>query len=132
MTKGKKTQADVLDILRKSEGPMTAYEILGQMRQDNSKLAPPTIYRALSALTEQGVAHRVESSNAFVACKSGAHDEAAVLAICDDCGSVDEIIDHNIVSHIEAATRTTGFKTTHRVIEVRGACHECAGEGAQS
>jgi hypothetical protein len=38
---------------------------LGQLKSDGGGLAPPTVYRALSALTKQERAHRLESSNAF-------------------------------------------------------------------
>ena len=34
----------VLEILQTSEQPMSAYEILGKLRDKNPKIAPPTIY----------------------------------------------------------------------------------------
>ncbi|MEL6284539.1 MAG: transcriptional repressor, partial [Pseudomonadota bacterium] len=52
-------QADVLNILAGRDKPMTAYEILGLMKDDEPQLAPQTVYRALGALTEQGRAHRL-------------------------------------------------------------------------
>ena len=43
----------VLEILQTSEQPMSAYEILGKLRDKNPKIAPPTIYRTLSDLVER-------------------------------------------------------------------------------
>ena len=50
----------VLEILQTSEQPMSAYEILGKLRDKNPKIAPPTIYRTLSDLVERGRAHRLD------------------------------------------------------------------------
>ena len=76
--------------LQGASGPMTAYEILDRLRPGHAKLAPPTIYRALAALVAEGRAHRIESSNAFLANRGEAHDAAPVLTICDECGRVEE------------------------------------------
>ncbi len=46
--RGEKTQADVLAVLRRRGGPMSAYEVLGALRERHPKIAPPTIYRALA------------------------------------------------------------------------------------
>ena len=62
-------QADILGVLSASDAPMTAYQILGQLQKNEPDIAPPTVYRALSALTDQGRAHRLESLKAFVPCR---------------------------------------------------------------
>ena len=131
MSKGQQTQQQVLDILGHADGPMTAYEILGLMNSDNQKIAPPTIYRALAALTDKGRAHRIESANAYVACQHDHHDETAMLAICDDCGAVEEIVDKKMVDQLNSIAGSSGFKTKHQVVEMRGSCNQCSDEGAK-
>ena len=59
--RGEKMQAEVLAVLRRRGGPLSAYDVLGELREANPKIAPPTIYRALAALTERGRVHRLES-----------------------------------------------------------------------
>src|SRR5918911_921919 len=56
------------------------------------RLAPITVYRALEFLMAEGLAHRLASRNAFVACphRHGPGDLVAFL-ICDACGGVDEM-----------------------------------------
>ena len=44
-------QAEVLVVLRRRRVPLSAYDVLGELREANPKIAPPTIYRALPALT---------------------------------------------------------------------------------
>ena len=54
-----KWQVAVLEILQTSDKPMSAYAILGGLRNDNPRIAPPTIYRTLSDLVDKGRAHRL-------------------------------------------------------------------------
>src|SRR5271167_4230251 len=53
--------------------------------------APITIYRALDFLRENGLVHRIESRNAFVACAHNHGDnDLVVFLICEKCGAVGE------------------------------------------
>src|ERR1700741_5492999 len=63
----------VLELLLDHHGPAKAYDLLPLLGGDKGGMAkPPTIYRALDFLTRMGLAHRIESLNAFVAFDSGA------------------------------------------------------------
>ena len=44
-------QTKVLTVLNSTNEPMSAYDVLGELRQFNPKIAPPTVYRSLAALT---------------------------------------------------------------------------------
>mgnify|MGYP001100485059 CR=1 FL=1 len=81
----------VLQALLASHRPLGAYEIIDALARDIARLAPITVYRALDFLMAQGLVHRIESRNAFLACAHN-HDASAVVAflICDSCGSVGE------------------------------------------
>ena len=118
----------VLEILQTSEQPMSAYEILGKLRDKNPKIAPPTIYRTLSDLVERGRAHRLESLNAYIACKTDKHDESAVITICDDCGVVSEHIDTGVLDALSAVIANSGFAPSRHVIELQGVCENCGYE----
>ncbi|WP_108659117.1 Fur family transcriptional regulator [Acuticoccus kandeliae] len=121
------TQMTALDALRRAARPLTAYEVLDVLRTSHVSAAPPTAYRALSKLIELGLAHRLESMNAYVACcaEHGGHDPA--FSICRDCGMVVELTDPGIEAGISAAARRGGFAPTKSVIEVHGRCADCQG-----
>ncbi|MEL6646109.1 MAG: Fur family transcriptional regulator [Pseudomonadota bacterium] len=121
-------QGEILAIMRKHETPVTAYALLNELREINAKIAPPTVYRALSGLTERGLVHRLESLNAFMACKCDGHASASVLSICDDCGNVDEQDAPEVVSEIATKLANTGFAAQRHVIEVHGTCASCGTE----
>ena len=87
----RRTAADqdkiIVEALRGVGRPVSAYELIEQVRAKGVS-APPTVYRALQRLIGDGLAHRLESLNAFVACNHPHHPGKAVFAICDACGTV--------------------------------------------
>lgn len=123
-----KMQEEVLEVLRKQDQPQSAYELLGQMREDNPSLAPMSVYRALSALTEKGEVHRLESLKSFVLCKHSDHDDGCLMAICEECGTVEEHIAPTLVSNVSAEAAKSGFAPKRHVIEVHGVCAGCRPE----
>ena len=125
--RGEMYQEEVLAVLRGRDGPLSAYDILGVLRESNPKIAPPTVYRALAGLTERGLVHRLESLNAFLACQCESH-EHAILSICDDCGSVKENVAPEIVSELSTVIGKTGFQAVRHVVEVHGVCAACSEE----
>lgn len=118
-------QAEVLTVLSRSRSPLSAYAILDALRASYPKIAPPTIYRALSALIERGCAHRLESLNAFIACRCEGHKHESILSICDDCGAVEESIAPDLLNALSSIAGKSGFTPTRHVIEVHGLCAAC-------
>lgn len=120
-------QDEVLDVLRQHNGPMSAYDVLGHLRQDKLNLAPATIYRALSSLTNRGKVHRLESLNAFVACQYDDHQHAWIMSICDNCGAVDEIVSPDLLNALSGVASESGFLSCRHIIEIYGLCATCRG-----
>ncbi len=119
-------QSDVLGVLNGHAKPMTAYAILDQMKLDEPDLAAPTIYRALAALTDQGRAHKLESIKAFVPCRCN-HDAAVpVLAICGDCGTVEEHDGTQLLPELSSISAQSSFHATRHIVEIHGRCDGCS------
>src|SRR5215470_19039883 len=59
---------NVLALVWEGHEPVGAYHILDALRRRHPGAAPPTVYRALEFLGEQGLIHRIESLNAYVGC----------------------------------------------------------------
>ncbi len=107
---------------------LTAYELLDSVRPSGIR-SPTQVYRALERLAERRLVHRVESMNAFIACKhahdNDQHPNAVAFAICDKCGSVTEI-DLSTVNHkLGDVAAKSGFRTDHSFVELRGKCRNC-------
>ncbi|MEM9969611.1 MAG: Fur family transcriptional regulator [Pseudomonadota bacterium] len=129
--KGEKLQAQALALLKAANAPLSAYDILAELKTEYPKIAPTTIYRTLNALTSQGQVHRLESLNAYMACQHDTHDHESVLSICDDCGSVEENVAPEVMENLSAVIGKTGFAPTRSVVEVHGTCADC-GPGAKT
>ncbi|WP_293451336.1 Fur family transcriptional regulator [Planktotalea sp.] len=119
-------QTDVLTVLSACDRPMTAYQILEQLQLAEPDMAPPTVYRTLSALTDQGRAHRLESIKAFVACRCNHIESLPVLSICEDCGSVEENDGSDLLPTLTALTNQNAFHAHRHIIEIHGQCGSCA------
>ena len=124
-----KQRKTVLELLCVSEKPLSAYVLLERMRGYVKNPAPPTVYRALSFLLEQGLAHKLESLSAYVGCAHPDHPHTSQFLICDDCGEVDEVEDPNVARSLKAAGKEIGFRTKRPVVELLGTCAQCISEG---
>ena len=120
----------VLEILLRSHVPMRAYELLACLNRVESKamIAPPIVYRALEFLLDEGLAHRIESRNAFVSCASPGHQCAAQFLICNGCEKIAELENRDSAVISEAAS--LGFSVDHAVVEISGHCAECRKNGS--
>jgi Fur family zinc uptake transcriptional regulator len=116
----------VLDELLASHKPLGAYEIIDRLADQGTRPAPITAYRALEFLRENGLVHRIESRNAFIAC---VHDhpagEPVVFLICEHCGAVGEASSADLAASLTSAARAAGFTPKAPVIEIGGVCNHC-------
>jgi Fur family zinc uptake transcriptional regulator len=116
----------VLETLLASHAPLGAYELIERLSVRGQRVAPITIYRALDFLRAQGLAHRIESRNAFIACVHN-HDsgDPVVFLICEKCGAVGEAASAAVADTIKSASRAAGFSPKTPVIEISGICAHC-------
>ena len=121
-----RNQELVLGALSAAPGPLSAYDILDRLRGDGLR-APLQVYRALDKLVERGLAHRLESLNAFVACADAhCHRKGLIaFAICEGCGKVDEFADAVIEERLGEWAGAKGFKVERTTMEIRGKCEAC-------
>ena len=115
----------IVEELRGVGRPVSAYELIDRLR-DKALLAPQTVYRSLDRLIADGQAHRLESLNAFVACRHPSHEGAAVFAICEDCGTVTEFDEPQAIERLQAWARKAKFAVDRMTLEIRGRCRVCA------
>jgi Fur family zinc uptake transcriptional regulator len=115
----------VLQALLSSHKPLGAYEIIDRLAQRN-RPAPITIYRALDFLRENGLVHRIESRNAYVACvHNHGGDDLVVFLICESCGAVGEAPGGGAAEALKASSRAAGFSPKSPLIEIAGICSHC-------
>ena len=114
----------VFAVLAKADRPLTAYELLRRLRT-KGVTAPPTVYRSLDRLIKDGLAHRLESLNAFVACARPHHRSSAIFAICRKCGTTAEFSDAKLTPQIADWAKRLRFHAEESILEIRGECANC-------
>lgn len=123
----------VLRLVMAAEQPVGAYALLDQLKAERGGAAPPTVYRALDFLLEQGLIHKLERLNAFLPCVEashahghGDHDHPHQFLICKRCGATTELTDHAAAHALEAAATRAGFRVERMTVELEGVCARCS------
>ena len=117
---------EVFEEIAGSHHAVGAYDVLDRLARKGHRLAPISVYRAIDALLDAGVIHRLESRNAFFACHaSHAPDRDQVFLVCERCGRVAEIAGDAIFAAMASAIRAAAFAARRTVVEVAGLCVDC-------
>lgn len=118
----------VLELLLTAGEPVKAYDLIARYGEDGQAAKPPTVYRALEFLERKGMAHRIASISAYVACTAGNDAEAlphaAAFLICDCCGATEELLAPTGQTFSIAAD-AAGYAIERTTIEGHGRCPAC-------
>ena len=126
----------VLRLVLEAEQPVGAYALLDRLKASRAGAAPPTVYRALDFLVEQGLIHKVERLGAFVGCAEvddhpaecdcgAAHDHPHQFLICATCGGTTELNDPGVTLALARAAAAAGFTLARATVEAEGVCARC-------
>lgn len=113
--------------------PLGAYDLIEKLRPASGRSpAPIAIYRALEFLLENGLIHRLETLNAFIACPHH-HEEGARVAflICETCRHVEEASSESVDAALLALAARVDFVARRHVMELAGTCRACAQRNRQ-
>ena len=124
-----KLRQKVFEEIAATYASIGAYDILARWPTRARALAPISVYRAIDALLEAGVIHRLESKNAFFACRrlDQSHGPPADLPRrarnaapwARSTARVSSIL-------IDEAARSANFTPRVKFVEVSGICPRCA------
>lgn len=115
----------VLELVCKAEQPVGAYHLLDELRASGRSAAPPTVYRALDFLLEQGLVHRLATNNTYLACAHPQHPHAAVFLVCSECGHTQEVHTGGVIDELGQQADEFDFTIRHASVEVTGLCSRC-------
>lgn len=116
----------VLEILRKSGSPLTAYSLLDKLEPFGVKSAP-IVYRALDALEMDGTVHKIKGLGVYVACNCDDNHvhKLSILTVCKSCKKVKELHDHKVIDYLEGLRRLNINLTEKAVVELPITCELC-------
>lgn len=115
----------VYALLLEKHSAVGAYELLDALKLTESNAKPATVYRTLDFLFKFGLIHKIESTNAFVACHHFDCNHPVQFLICDTCGDVKEIQSEGLKDTLDKQAQTFGFSVAKQTIEAHGTCVTC-------
>ncbi len=116
----------VLQLLQASGKPLSAYEVLDRLREQGTQWQPPTVYRALDYLVEQGLAHYLQSIQKYVVCPQQGCEQFSQLLICVQCGQVQEApMASALLTLLKAQMAEQHFTLAPQFLELKGVCLHC-------
>ena len=123
-----KLRQDVFQEIAATYTSIGAYDILARLAERGIRLAPISVYRAIDALLEAGVIHRLESKNAYFACRRLDHamGRRPIFLSCEKCNTVQEVDSEGIFDTIDNLARNADFQPRVKFVEVSGLCRSCA------
>ncbi len=117
---------EIVGILARADQPLGAYTIIQKLSEAQNRIvAPPTVYRTLDFLVDNGFVVKIESRQAYVACDHVGHDHHGIVFSCLSCGRATEIDSPAVDNDFQSIAETFGFTIERKVLEVAGTCAAC-------
>ena len=117
----------VFEILIRGHKPLGAYEILDVLSKEGFSSSPPIAYRVLDFLIENGLVHKIQGLNSFIACAYADCAHIPAFVICRKCDNVAEIRGEE--NFPKASSSSLDFKIENAMIEILGICSTCSDAG---
>jgi Fur family zinc uptake transcriptional regulator len=115
----------VLELVCGYGQPVGAYALLDDLREEGRSAAPPTVYRALDFLQQQGLVHRLASNNTYLACAHPQTRHEGLFLVCSSCGHTQEVHTQSMLQTARRHAKDFDFLVEHAVVEVSGLCSQC-------
>lgn len=117
----------VREALSSSGRFMSAQSLHAALERSGTRIGLATVYRALSALAEQGEADSLHSGEEVLyrLCEMDGHHHHL---ICRLCGRAEEIQAHPVEAWANEVAREKGFIDPNHVVDIFGVCPLCAND----
>ncbi len=110
--------------LAASRRALSAQELHERLRPSQPRLGLATVYRALEAQVQDGMAARLERTghvSAYVACDPTHHHHI----VCDRCQRVEDVAEDVIAPILVSVRRRHDFQVDHAALDFYGLCASC-------
>ncbi len=115
----------ILIMIWKGHKAVKAYDLLDQLAKEGGSAKPPTVYRALDFLMDEGLVHKIESLNAYIGCPHPGDHHVSQFLICDDCENVEEVTSSELSQAVVYAAKKADFRIQRQTLELHGTCKTC-------
>ena len=117
-----KQRQAVLDVLRETRSHPDAAWVFGEVRRTIPNVSLATVYRALDALSSEGVIGTIERAGERA--RYDYRREHHHHAVCRECGAIFDVP----AVQVAEGTLPEGFQVSEMVVEYHGVCAACLGK----
>lgn len=122
--KGQRFTSQKREVLRALEDkPQTVLEILASVKLKKKSVDKATVYRILTSFKELGLVHEINLGDRETRYELQ-HDKHHHHLICENCGSIDDIMLHEDILLTEVQKQSS-FKIKKHSLEFFGTCKKC-------
>ncbi len=114
----------VAETLAAARRALSAQELTDRIRQTHPTIGRATVYRALEAQVEDGMASRFERDGhewAYIACDARHHHHL----VCTRCQAVEDLTEDLVAPMLGAVSRYHDFQVDHAALDFYGLCGRC-------
>ncbi len=119
-------RVDILTLLINSRHPLSAYQLLDQLKTTRKNATPMTVYRTLATFEKAHLIHKIEKDSTYVLCCHPSEINNCQIIFCSSCGEHQEIHDKSIQKKIMQAIDSIGFSANHEPIQISALCKHCS------
>lgn len=113
----------ILELLKSTMSHPTADWIYGKLKKEFPKLSPGTVYRNLGILSDLGKVKKIGFGSTFDRYEANLSQHYHL--ICEECGSITDIVLPECKDLLDKATELSDFKIREHQIEFYGTCKVC-------
>jgi len=116
----------VAEALASAKRAQSAQELFERIQADHPTLGRATVYRALEAQVQDGMASRFERDghvSAYIACDAEHHHHL----VCTECQRVEDLDESAVAPLLASVGRRYEFQVDHAALDFYGLCRRCGG-----
>ena len=124
---------EILTIFIQSKKPISAYEVLKELKAQRETAEPPTVYRVIEYLIEKKILHRIDTENKYVFCshlENTTLQYHGILFICKTCHTAIEVIDKPFDNFLAKLSTSYHFTIDDSPVEIKGVYHRYIDQSA--
>lgn len=122
----------VLEAFLKTEGHMTAEDLIEAVRVIDPGIGQSTVFRTIKLLADAGLAREACSDEGTRRFEHAFGHEHHDHLVCVECGKVVEFVDRAIERAQEAVYKTHGYEQSGHRLELLGRCPACTAKQARA
>ena len=123
--KNTKHRTAILEVLERSDHPITAEEVYLQLRENGIAISLSTVYRAFEVLTDKGVLMKSNLTTEIKSLFEINRREHKHYLLCLGCHKLFPVDDCPLEEYEATVAKRLDFKIKGHQLEIYGYCREC-------